>query len=165
MSGPVRAIRSHIGANSFVYTVQTELFYPRRQDTVIELQGHGGLPGYASYDDLTTGLAGMTYSDNANTNLAIDGTADAVHADQLGRRVGDPADRVAARQGPGRIDRHHPDPRHGRDGRPGQHLVPGRQPGQPDPVHGRRRLLGSERLPDPRSAGHDLPEHGPDARR
>ena len=26
-----------------------------------------------SYDDLTTGLAGMTYSDNANTNLAIDG--------------------------------------------------------------------------------------------
>jgi len=76
VSGPVRAIRSHIGANSFTYTVQTDLFYPRRQDTVIQLQGHGGLPGYASYDDLTTGLARMTYSDNANSNLDIDGKAD-----------------------------------------------------------------------------------------
>ena len=44
ISGPVRAIRSHIGANSFTYTVQTEYFYPGREDTTIELRGHGGLP-------------------------------------------------------------------------------------------------------------------------
>ena len=31
VSGPVRAIRSHIGANSFLYTVQTEFFYPGRR--------------------------------------------------------------------------------------------------------------------------------------
>ena len=78
ISGPVRAIRSHIGANSFTYTVQTEYFYPGREDTTIELRGHGGLPAYASYDDFTTNLAGMTYSDNANTNVPIDGVADAV---------------------------------------------------------------------------------------
>jgi hypothetical protein len=76
ISGPVRAIRSHIGANSFLYTIQTELFYPQRQDEVIELKGHPGLPGYASYDDLTTGLAGMTYSDPQNSNVPIDGVAD-----------------------------------------------------------------------------------------
>jgi hypothetical protein len=78
VSGPVRAIRSHIGANSFTYTVQTELFYPFREDTVIELRGHGGLPGFASYDDFTTNLQGLTYSDNANTDIPIDGTPDAV---------------------------------------------------------------------------------------
>jgi hypothetical protein len=78
VSGPVRAIRSHIGANSFLYTIQTELFYPQRQDTVIELKGHAGLPGYGNYDDLTTGLAGQTYSDPQNTDVPIDGVADTV---------------------------------------------------------------------------------------
>jgi hypothetical protein len=78
ISGPVRAIRSHIGANSFTYTTQSELFYPQRTDSVIHLLGHAGLPGYGSYDDFTTGLAGMTYSDNQNTKVPIDGVADTV---------------------------------------------------------------------------------------
>lgn len=78
VSGPVRAIRSHIGANSFMYTVQTEVFYPRREDTVIELRGHAGLPGFASYDDYTTDLKGLTYSDNNNSDIPIDGKPDAI---------------------------------------------------------------------------------------
>jgi hypothetical protein len=76
ISGPVRAIRSHIGANSFRYTIQTELFYPDRQDSVTELKGHAGLPGYANYDDLTTGLTGQTYSDPQNSDVKIDGVSD-----------------------------------------------------------------------------------------
>lgn len=78
ISGPVRAIRSVMGANSFTYTVATDVFYPNRQDSTIELRGHAGMPGFGSADDLTTGLAGMTYSDPANTAVPIDGVADAV---------------------------------------------------------------------------------------
>jgi hypothetical protein len=79
ISGPVRAIRSHIGANSFTYTTQTEYFYPNREDSTIDLRGHAGLPGYASYDDVTTNLAGMRYFDNLNTGgVPIDGVGDAI---------------------------------------------------------------------------------------
>ena len=78
ISGPVRAIRSVMGANSFTYIVLTDTFYPNRQDSVIELRGHVGMPGFGSSDDLTTGLAGMTYSDPSNTNVPIDGVADTV---------------------------------------------------------------------------------------
>ena len=78
ISGPVRAIRSYIGANSYKWTVNTDLFYPNRQDTLTELRGHAGLPGYGSADDYTTGVTGMTYSAPATSAVAIDGTANAV---------------------------------------------------------------------------------------
>jgi hypothetical protein len=78
ISGPVRAIRSYIGANSYKWTVNTDLYYPNRQDTLTELRGHAGLPGYGSADDYTTGVTGMTYSDPANSSVPIDGIADAV---------------------------------------------------------------------------------------
>lgn len=77
ISGPVRTIRSAMGANSFGYTAITDVFYPNRQDTFIELRGHAGLPGFGSADDLATSLAGMTYSDPANTGIPIDGVPDA----------------------------------------------------------------------------------------
>ena len=76
ISGPVRALRSYIGANSFKYLVTTDVFYPHREDTVIELRGHSGLPAFAAYDDLRTGLTGMKYHDAVNDGLPIDGTAD-----------------------------------------------------------------------------------------
>ena len=78
ISGPVRAIRSYLGANSYKWTVNTDIFYPDRQDTVTELRGHSGLPGYGSADDFVTGTTGLTYSDPANHGVAIDGTPDAV---------------------------------------------------------------------------------------
>ncbi len=54
ISGPVRAIRSYIGANSYKYTVATDIFYPNREDSTVELRGHAGLPGYGQSDDFST---------------------------------------------------------------------------------------------------------------
>ena len=78
ISGPVRAIRSYIGANSYKYTVNTDIFYPDRENTVTELHGHAGLPGYGSADDFVTGTTGLTYSDPVNGGIPIDGKPDAV---------------------------------------------------------------------------------------
>ena len=83
ISGPVRAIRSYIGANSYKYTVNTDIFYPDREDTVTELRGHAGLPGYGSADDFVTGTTGLTYSDPLNNGIVIDGTARCRHAHYL----------------------------------------------------------------------------------
>ena len=80
ISGPVRAIRSQMGANSFTYLVLTDVFYPHREDTVIELRGHAGLPAFASYDDLTTGLTGLRYDDPANVGIPFVGSPDAFTA-------------------------------------------------------------------------------------
>ena len=76
ISGPVRAIRSYMGANSFTYTNVTDVFYLGREDTTIHLVGHAGMPGFGLGTDLATGLAGMTYSDAHNSGLTIDGVPD-----------------------------------------------------------------------------------------
>jgi hypothetical protein len=78
ISGPVRAIRSYLGANSYLYTANTHLFYPGREDLVTDVRGHAGLPGYGSADDYVTGTVGLKYSDPKNTGVPIDGTADTV---------------------------------------------------------------------------------------
>jgi hypothetical protein len=78
LSGPVRGIRSYLGANSYLYTVNTHFFYPEREDLVTDVRGHAGLPGYGSADDYVTGTAGLKYSDPANSGVTIDGVADAV---------------------------------------------------------------------------------------
>jgi hypothetical protein len=78
LSGPVRAIRSYLGANSYKWTVNTDIFYPDRQDTVTELRGHAGLPGYGSADDYLTGTTGLKYSDPSNSGTVIDGNNDSV---------------------------------------------------------------------------------------
>ena len=78
ISGPVRAIRSYIGANSYQWTVNTDLFYPGREDTVTELRGHAGMPGYGGADDYVTGTTGLTYSDPKNTGVVINGVSDTV---------------------------------------------------------------------------------------
>lgn len=77
ISGPVRAIRSYMGANSFTFTNVTDVFYPSREDTTTHLIGHVGLPGFGTGTDLATGLTGMTYFDAGNSGLVIDGDADA----------------------------------------------------------------------------------------
>ena len=78
LSGPVRAIRSYLGANSYLYTANTHFFYPEREDLVTDVRGHAGMPGYGSGDDYVTGTTGLKYSDPSNTGVPIDGTADAV---------------------------------------------------------------------------------------
>ena len=78
ISGPVRAIRSHIGANSGQYTVDTDVFYPQREDSTVDLRVHV-IPGAMIFDDLLTGTTGMTYSDsNTASGVPIDGVPDGV---------------------------------------------------------------------------------------
>jgi hypothetical protein len=79
ISGPVRGVRSVIGANSGGNTVLTDYFYPQRQDTVAELRLHDG-PGIMSFDDWRTGVTGLTYSDDTTPGVPIDGVPDAVDA-------------------------------------------------------------------------------------
>jgi len=81
ISGPVRAIRSYIGANSGQYTVETDIFYPRREDSTVDLRVHQ-IPGAETFDDYLTGTTGLTYSDsNTPGGVAIDGVPDPVSTD------------------------------------------------------------------------------------
>ena len=76
ISGPVRAIRSYIGANSGQYTISTDIFYPQREDSVTNLVVHS-IPGVMSFNDMETGVSGMSYSDSNNPNgVSIDGVPD-----------------------------------------------------------------------------------------
>ncbi len=78
ISGPVRALRSYLGANSYKYTVNTQIFYPQWTHTVTELRGHAGLPSFGQATDYRTGLA-LQYFDPANPGgVTVDGQADTV---------------------------------------------------------------------------------------
>ncbi len=78
ISGPVRAIRSYIGANSGTYTASTDVFYPSREDSVTQLQVHP-IPGVSVFDDYLTGTTGLTYHDDQNTaGVTIDGVPDSL---------------------------------------------------------------------------------------
>ncbi|MEK6252217.1 MAG: hypothetical protein AABM43_09795 [Actinomycetota bacterium] len=59
-NGPVRAIRSYMGANSGVYTHREHLFYQRRQDITTFLRVHS-IPGVMDFFDYTAAATGMTY--------------------------------------------------------------------------------------------------------
>jgi hypothetical protein len=80
ISGPVRGVRSYIGANSGNLTAGTDFFYPRRVDTIFDLRVHT-IGGVMNFDDLTTGLNGMRYSDAlAPDGVTIDGAPDTLPA-------------------------------------------------------------------------------------
>jgi len=79
--GPVRAIRSYLGANSGPITQREHLFYERRHDIATFLRVHSGLPGIMDYFDYNAAASGMTYHNDLNTaGVAIDGAPDAVTA-------------------------------------------------------------------------------------
>ncbi|MCI0393993.1 MAG: hypothetical protein L0332_03380 [Chloroflexi bacterium] len=72
-SGPVRAIRSYIGANSGVYTQRLHLFYAQRQDIVTYVRVHA-VPGVVDFVDYNENALGMTYANNLNpAGVLIDG--------------------------------------------------------------------------------------------
>ncbi len=79
ISGPVRAIRSYMGANSGKWTANTDIFYPQREDSITDLRVHiiGSIMGF---DDMNTNVAGLEYSDDQNTNVPIDGVPDTIVA-------------------------------------------------------------------------------------
>jgi hypothetical protein len=83
-SGPVRAIRGYIGANSGPYTQRTHVFYARREEIRTDLRVHA-IPGVMDVVDFSPAASGMTYrSDRAPGGVKIDGVPDSPAAGELG---------------------------------------------------------------------------------
>lgn len=77
-TGPVRAIRSYLGANSGPSTQRTHVFYDRREDIVTDLRVHA-IPSVMDYMDYSPAASGMTYRNSLNTTgVALDGNPDSL---------------------------------------------------------------------------------------
>ncbi len=75
-SGPVRAIRTYVGANSGPYTERQHIFYDRREDITTFLRVHQ-IPGVMDFFDYSPAASGMTYRNSLNpAELRIDGVPD-----------------------------------------------------------------------------------------
>jgi hypothetical protein len=75
-AGPVRAIRSYIGANSGPLTQREHIFYEQREDIRTFLRVHA-IPGPWDFFDYSAAASGMTYRNNLNTGgVTIDGNPD-----------------------------------------------------------------------------------------
>jgi hypothetical protein len=82
-SGPVRAIRSYLGANSGTYSQRDHLFYERRQDINTYLRVHA-IPGVMDLFDYSPAAAGMTYKHDVDQRGArIDGVPESPNAGQI----------------------------------------------------------------------------------
>jgi hypothetical protein len=78
ISGPVRSIRSYMGANSGPLTQRDHVFYEGRQDITTFLRVHA-IPGVMDLYDYSTGATGMTYRNDLNPlGVVVDGSPDAV---------------------------------------------------------------------------------------
>jgi hypothetical protein len=72
-SGPVRAIRSYVGANSGPLTQREHVFYDQRQDIRTFLRVHA-IPSVMDFMDYSPAANGMTYYNDLNlAGVAIDG--------------------------------------------------------------------------------------------
>lgn len=82
-SGPIRAIRSIMGANSGPLTQRTHIFYQARQDIITNLRVHSIASIYDAFD-YNSNANGMKYSNNNNTTaVTINGSKDAVTTGDL----------------------------------------------------------------------------------
>jgi len=78
VSGPVRSIRSYMGANSGPLTQRDHLFYEGRQDITTFLRVHA-IPGVMDLYDYSPDATGMTYYNDLNPGgVVVDGSPDAV---------------------------------------------------------------------------------------
>jgi hypothetical protein len=78
-SGPVRAIRSYMGANSGPLTQQEHLYYERREDLIAVARVHSRSATGVFYDDYNANAVGMVYADSNNrAGVTIDGVPDAM---------------------------------------------------------------------------------------
>lgn len=76
--GPVRGIRSYMGANSGPLTQREHFFYEKRQDIHTYLRVHA-ISGVMDFYDYSPAASGMTYYNDLNTaGVAIDGSPDAI---------------------------------------------------------------------------------------
>jgi len=81
LDGPVRAIRSYVGANSGPLTERTHVFYRDRHEIVTDLRVHA-VPGPLLYHDLGSGGIGMTYFNSVNRQgVVVDGVPDQLSAE------------------------------------------------------------------------------------
>ncbi|HEV7734470.1 MAG TPA: hypothetical protein VGR62_20015 [Candidatus Binatia bacterium] len=79
-SGPVRALRSYVGANSGPLSQREHVFYERREDIRTSLRVHA-IPGIMDLFDYAPAATGMLYRNNNNTTgVLIDGNPDTVTA-------------------------------------------------------------------------------------
>jgi hypothetical protein len=79
-SGPVRAIRAYLGANSGPMTESQQIFYRTREDDTVFLRVHP-IPSVMSFLDYSSAASGMTYRNNNNAGgVTIDGSPDTVAA-------------------------------------------------------------------------------------
>ncbi len=77
IDGPVRAIRSYLGANSGPLTQRDHIFYDRREDIVTQLRVHATGQGIMDLLDYSEAATGMTYFNDLNPDgLTIDGVPD-----------------------------------------------------------------------------------------
>ena len=75
-SGPVRALRSYVGANSGPLTQRRHVYYERREDILTFLRVHA-IGGMMDFIDYSPDAAGMTYRNDLNPGGAlIDGVPD-----------------------------------------------------------------------------------------
>ncbi len=82
-AGPVRAIRSYIGANSGPLTQREHIFYEQREDVRTFLRVHS-IPGPLDFFDYSAAASGMVYANNVNTGgVTIDGAPDTPAAGRL----------------------------------------------------------------------------------
>src|SRR4051812_12965165 len=82
-SGPVRAIRSYIGANSGPLTQREHIFYEQREDIRTFLRVHA-VPGPWDFFDYSAAADGMKYRNNLNTGgVTIDGNPDSATAGRI----------------------------------------------------------------------------------
>lgn len=73
-AGPLRAIRSEMGANSGGMTQRTHLFYARREDMVTELRVHP-INGIHDVTDFSPAVTGMQYTRTGLANaVTVDGS-------------------------------------------------------------------------------------------
>ncbi len=81
--GPVRALRSYMGANSGPLTQRTHVFYDRRQDVLTNLRVHA-IPGIMDLYDYSAQATGMYYYNNLNTQgVLVNGVPDTVTAGSI----------------------------------------------------------------------------------
>jgi hypothetical protein len=76
ISGPVRSIRSYLGANSGPLTQRDHFFYAGRQDIVTSLRVHA-IPGVMDLYDYSPAATGMSYHNDLNpSGVIVDGVPD-----------------------------------------------------------------------------------------
>jgi hypothetical protein len=79
-NGPVRGLRSVLGANSGPLTQETLYFYERREDVVTDLRVHA-IPGVMDFFDYSFAAIGMSYRNDLNpAGVLINGVTDSVTA-------------------------------------------------------------------------------------